>query len=157
MSDNRVRTTVPAVLDYLYKQLKPLFSDVTVTDGMPTVGEAQAHNILCIGFSGIPGEPAISTNTRTREQLATNPDRESYEITCIASSWQGNNTNTQKVRNKVFEIIDRLNEYLVEDSQLGLLVMRARLNDDQYAQEQTTKGAVVTVRFSISIDAMTRR
>lgn len=154
----QARTTIPAVLDYLYEGLQtPLGGyGVMVTDGMPDAHQANVPDIFCVGFSGIPGEPAINSNTRTTEQLSRSPDQESYDILCVASSWHGNNTETKSLRDTAYGIVDVVNEFLMKDHTLGGLVMRARISDDQYAQEQTSKGAVVTVRFSIQIVAVTR-
>lgn len=128
--------------------------DVQVTDGQPIPPEDHAPELLCIGFSGTLGEPAVE-NVRNRQQVATQPDRETYEVTCIASSWRGNDMDPQMVRDAAFGIIDLLATLLAKDHTLGGLVMRSRLMTDVMAQEQTADGAVCTIRFVVQLDAFT--
>ncbi len=151
----RTISTVPAVLDYLYDMCSLGLPELMVTDGMPKPPKDAEPNILCIGFTGIPGEPVVENNRELR-QLASKPSSEEYGVICLASSWRRHDTDTKKVRAIAYGIIDSVNELLVNDHTLGGLVMRAMINSEQYAQEQTSMGVVATVRFTIYINAVTR-
>jgi len=151
----RSQSLIPDVLDYLVARLTESMPNVLVTDGMPKPPQDQEPDLLCIGFTGEMGEPAIE-NTRNRQQVATHPDRETFEIANIASSWYGNDTDIKPVRDGAYRILNGVNDFLMKDQTLGQRVMRSRLMTDVVAQEQTQKGAVVTIRFVIQIDAYTR-
>lgn len=151
----RTKSSIPFVLPELVARFSRILPDVKVTDGRPKPPEDSEPDILCIGFTGEPGEPAVE-NTRTNEQLARDPDRESYDVTCIASSWRGNNTDAELVRNHVFGILNVISEELAKDHTLGGLVMLIRMHTDALAQEQTKMGAVATARFVLHVDAFTR-
>lgn len=151
----RSQSLVPDVLDYLVERLTDQLPNVLVTDGTPKPPQDQEPDLLCIGFTGELGEPAIE-NVRYRQQLTTSPDRETFEISNIASSWYGNDTDVKAVRDGAYNILNGVNDFLMKDQTLGQRVMRSRLMTDVVSQEQTQKGAVVTIRFVIQIDAFTR-
>lgn len=148
-------STVPAVLDALVALARAVLTPerVQVLDGGPH--RDTEPDVVAIGFTGDPGEACV-TDTRTREQLASAPDREQYEVTSLASAWKGHETDAKAVRDRAYEIVNLLAAELERDQRLGGLVNRARLSTGEFAQEQTTKGAVATVRFVITVDAFTR-
>ncbi|TDB88352.1 hypothetical protein E1264_11765 [Actinomadura sp. KC216] len=146
-------STVPAVIDELVRRTRLVLPEVQVLDGGPH--RDTEPDVICIGFQIPPGAPSVE-DTRTRQQLATSPDREQYEITSLASSWRGEQHDAKAVRDRVYEMIDALAAELERDQRLGGLVNRARLSTGALAQEQTSKGATATVRFVISVDAFTR-
>jgi hypothetical protein len=152
----RSASSIPAVLSYLSSHLDQLLESlsVLVTDGPPKPPQDLAPDILCLGYTGIDGDMAVE-DTRSRAQLTSTPDRESYTITSIVSSWHGHETNMQDVRETVFEIINTITEDFGRDQTLGGLVMRARLQTDSLMQVQTDQGAVATARIIIGIDAYT--
>lgn len=148
-------STVPAVLDYLVGAVRFALPDVEVVDGQP-VRDVE-RDVVLIGFTGNPGEAAV-TDTRTREQMSASPDRERYEVTCLASSWPGGDTDDQSVkaaRDRAYELVDAVNAEIVRDQTLGGRVLRARLMSDLFAQAQTSQGPVATVRFVIEVTAFT--
>lgn len=151
----KTATTIPQCIDYIYLRMYQSLSDVHVTDGQPPPPEDAEPLLLCIGFTGQLGEPSVE-NSRNRQQADTKPDRETYEVTCIASAWLGSDTSAKQVRDAAFGIVNSVGDFLAKDQTLGGLVMRSRLLTDALAQEQTTMGAVATVRFVIQIDAFTR-
>lgn len=151
----RTTSTVPKVLTELVDCFTKSMPHVEVSDGQVLPPRDVEPLILCIGFSGDPGEPVVE-NTRTIAQMTTDPKRESYGITCLASSWRGNETDAQKVREEAYAILDGVSEELSKDHTLNGLVMMTRLHTDSFAQAQTNMGAVATVRFVIHVDAMTR-
>jgi hypothetical protein len=113
-------------------------------------------DVVCIGFTGTPGVAAVE-DTRSREGLATKPDREQYDVTCLASSWRGEERDAKVVRDAAYALVDAIAEDLAKDQRLGGLVLRANLTTSMFAQEQTSKGAVATLRFIVHIDAFTGR
>jgi len=144
-------STVPGVLDALVALWGQALPGVQVADGEPV---NVADDVLVVGFTGVPDEPAV-TSTRTREQMAAQPDRESYDITCLASSWSGT-TEFKPVRVRAYELLSAAAGALAADPSLGGLVLQTRLSTEDVIQSQTDKGAVVTVRFTVHVDAFTR-
>lgn len=128
-------------------------SPVQIIDGPPV--STTEDDVVAIAFTGQPGEAAIES-TRSREQLTADPDRESFEITCLSSSWRGDDEMKQ-VRDRAYEFIDLINDELMEDQTLGGLVARCTLRSESVATEQTDKGPVATVLFVIAVDAYTKR
>jgi hypothetical protein len=124
-----------------------------VLDGGPV--KNTEPNVIAVGFTGAPGEIAVE-DTRTREQYTTQPDREQYEITCLVSAWHGHETDPKSPRDAVYSVVDRLADALALDQTLDGLVARIRLRTDAYAPEQTSMGAVATVRFILIVDAYGR-
>lgn len=143
-------STVPAVLDALVARWRSALPGVQVSDGQPVTTE---NDLIAVGFHDVAGEPAVNS-TRTREQLAAQPDRESYDVSCLASSFTGA-TEFKPVRDRVYELVDAAAADLAEDDTLGGLAMQARLTADDLIQEQTEQGAVATVRFTVHVDAYT--
>lgn len=143
-------STAPAVLDALVAGLTTAVPDVQVTDGQPIV---TADDVICVGFGG-EGEPAVES-TRTREQLTLEPDRESYDITCLASSWTGA-TAVRPVRARAYELLEAVAAYLLANPRVGG-VLSARLSAERLIQEQTENGAAATVQFTVHVDAFVPR
>nr|PZN20116.1 MAG: hypothetical protein DIU75_13180 [Mycolicibacterium hassiacum] len=127
---------------------------VTVTLGQPTRGQVGADDIVCIAFTGEPGEAAV-TSTRERQQAAAAPDRESYQVACLASSWRGRHDDAEPVLDRTFEMINAFAAELAADQTLGGVVMTCRLTTDETAIMQTEQGATVVTRFTLSIEAFT--
>lgn len=150
-----VVSTVPAVLDAMVARFAAAFPDVQVLDGGPVRDTVLEGDLICVGFTSVLGEPAVE-DTRTREQMSSDPDRESYDVTSICSSWQGEQKDPKLVRDRAYEILDAIAAELANDQTLGGLCMRARLTTHLFAPEQTMKGAVATIRFEIHVDAYTR-
>jgi hypothetical protein len=154
----RANSTIPLALKALVLLARTAFGgdeNVEVIDGDPIPPLDARPDLVCIGFTGFPGDQSVSS-TRTREQLATSPDRESYEITNIVSAWRGHEKSMPDVTDRAFKMIDILNDQLIVDQTLGGIVMRARIHSDSVAREMTSRGAVCTVRFIVQIEAFTR-
>jgi hypothetical protein len=143
-------STVPAAIDALVALWRGALDGVQVADGEPIEIE---NDLLVVGFIDVPGEAAV-TSTRTREQLAAEPDRESYDITCLASSFSGV-TDFKTVRDTAYGLVNTAAAALAGDDTLDGLVMQSRITADDLIQEQTEKGAVATVRFTVHVDAYT--
>jgi hypothetical protein len=146
-------STIPDVLDALVALARRALPDGQVFDGPPTE-EAQG-DLVMVGFAFPPGTPAI-TDTRTRQQYATSPDTESYDVAVLVCAWPGGDTDLKTARDRAFAMIDAFAAGLAEDPRLGGLVKRARISADAYVPEQTTSGASVTVPVTVHIDANTR-
>lgn len=148
-------SSIPAALDALVSVAKFALAgtDAQVLDGGPVTDLKQ--NYVCIGFTGTPGEVAV-TLTQSPGGLSAGRNLESYDVACQASSWLGEQTDAKAVRDRAFELVDLLAEHLVSNHSLSGAVMRARMFTTALIPEQTTKGAVATVGFTIHIDAFTR-
>ena len=149
-------STIPRVLNWLVERMTLTLPNVMVTDGQPIPPKDSEPDLLCIGYTGDDGETSVE-NIRLIQQAANSPDRETYEITCLASVWRGNDSeNVVVVRDGCFAILNAVGAELAKDKSLGGLVLRARIMTDSFAQEQTDMGAVATVRFVVQVDAFTR-
>ncbi|MEV7908513.1 hypothetical protein [Streptomyces anulatus] len=145
-------STIPAVLDELLARARLALPGVQVLDGQPTTDTEP--DVIAIGFTGAPGEPVVEA-TEERAQLAASPDRERYDVTCLASAWIGDD-DARKARDRAFELLETFRAELQRDSTLGGLVLSARLAVISFAPEQTSQGAVATIRFAVRIDAFAR-
>lgn len=125
---------------------------VQVIDGPPIA--TTEDDVVAIGFTGNPGEAAVES-TRTVEQLNRDPDRESFEITCLSSSWRGSDA-MKPVRDQAYEFIDLINEAIMQDPTMGGVVARTQVRSESVVTEQTDRGPVATVLFVVGCDAYTR-
>jgi hypothetical protein len=148
-------STIPSVLAEIVRIAEVSLENVAVSDGAPVPPMETTPDIVCIGFTGDPDDEAITTD-RERNQLSNMPDMESYDITCLSSSWRGHEKSMSDVRQRAFDMIDILNAAFAADATLGGLAMRVRISSDAVIQDQTDKGAVCTVRFVIRVEAVTR-
>lgn len=148
-------STIPAVLAEIVRIAESNLEDVAVSDGAPIPPMETTPDIVCIGFTGDPDDEAVTTD-RERNQLSNMPDLETYEISCLASSWRGYEKRMSQVRQHAFDLIDKLNAAFAFDATLGGRAMRVRILSDAVIQDQTDKGAVCTVRFVIRVEAVTR-
>lgn len=144
-------STIPAVLDALLESWTVALPDVQVIEGQPL---APDPDIVCVAFTGLPGEPAIEA-VEERGQLAASPDRERYDIACLVSSQRGE-TDARAVRIRAFELLDTVRGDLQRDATLGGLVLSARLAVLSLVAAQTSAGAESTVLFRVRIDAFAR-
>lgn len=144
-------STIPAVLDHLLESWAVALPDVQVIEGQPL---APDPDIVAVAFTGLPGEPAIDA-TEDRGQLATSPDRERYDIACLASAQRGE-TDARAVRLRAFELVEAIRVDLQRDPQLGGLVLSARLAVMSLVAAQTSAGAECTALFQVRIDAFAR-
>ncbi|NUP24013.1 MAG: hypothetical protein HOZ81_49760 [Streptomyces sp.] len=145
-----MKSTIPSVLDALVSRWTALLDGVQVVDGEPITTEKDA---VCVGFTGDGGEPGVE-NSRSLEQLDLIPDREQYDVYCAVQVRRGA-TDMKKVRDRAYAIIDSLSSDLAADQTLDGVAGMARLTSESLMQEQTEKGAMATVRFSVHIDAFT--
>ncbi|HUR74452.1 MAG TPA: hypothetical protein VMZ00_09250 [Sporichthya sp.] len=146
-------STVPACLDALVAAAGRALPGVQVFDGQPS--KDIDDDLVLIGFTGEPGEAAV-TSTRVQQQAATAPDRESYDVTCLASSWHGHDDDPASVRNRAYELVNLLAAELASDPTLGGTVGRSRISTNAFAQAQTERGATAVVRFVVHVEAFTR-
>lgn len=137
-------SSIPAVLDALVAAWTVALPDVQVVEGQPVTTQP---DVICIGFTGTPGESAVAVQTSGRMA-----DMESYDILCLFSSWNGS-TDAKRVRDRAFEMIEAANTDLARDRRLGGAAMRAWMTVAEVAPEQTTKGAVCTVRVTVHVEA----
>lgn len=147
-------STVPAVLDALYANWTLALPGTQVEDGQPL--DVGRGDVLVVGFTGTPGEEAV-TNTLTREQMSTAPDREQYDLANWISSWHGRERDAKAVRDGAYAVIDAMAADLARDQTLGGLVLRARLSTATFTPYQTNDGAACEVKVIVSVDAFTGR
>lgn len=148
-------STIPSVLAEIVRIAEANLENVAVSDGAPVPPMETTPDIICIGFTGDPDDEAVTTD-RERNQLSNMPDMETYEITCLSSSWRGHEKSMARVRQHAFDMIDVLNSAFAADTTLGGRAMRVRILSGAVIQDQTDKGAVCTVRFIIRVEAVTR-
>jgi hypothetical protein len=151
----RAISTIPACLDALVAAATRALPNVMVVDGQPAIGQ-DADDIVLIGFTGEPGDTAVES-TRSQQQGTTDPDRESYDITCLASSWAGSEDDPKVVRDRAYELVNGIAAELAAAPTLGGAVGRTRISTNAFAQGQTDRGAVAVVRFVVHVEAFTRR
>ncbi|MGV9535011.1 hypothetical protein ACWEU6_21825 [Streptosporangium sandarakinum] len=144
-------STIPAVLDHLMESWAVALPGVQLVEGQPLAPEP---DIVCLAFTGLPGEPAIEA-AEDRGQMAASPDRERYDIACLASAQRGE-TDARAVRMRAFELVDMVQGELRRDPTLGGLVLSARLAVISLVAAQTSGGAECTALFRVRIDAFTR-
>jgi hypothetical protein len=149
-------STVPAFLDALMARLRDALPGVQVIDSHPGDRRDIADEVIIVGFTGTPGEAAV-LDTRTIEQVTRDPDRESYDVTSIASVSTGDADDdaVKRVRERTYQLVDAVAELLAADQTLGGAVMAARVSADELAQAITDGGAYAAVRFTVHVDAYT--
>ncbi|PZG53129.1 hypothetical protein C1I98_06115 [Spongiactinospora gelatinilytica] len=128
---------------------------VTVVLGQPNVGQMDSDEMVLIAFTGEPGDAAV-TSTRTQRQATPAPDRESYDVTCLATSWHGHDDEPLPVLDRTYEMVNALAAELAADGTLGGVVGRTRISTDQLVQVQTDHGATAVLRFTVHVEAFTR-
>jgi hypothetical protein len=151
----RTVSTIPACLKALVAAATRANPGALVVDGQPAMHQ-DADDIICIGFTGDASEVAVES-TRSQQQGTVDPDRESYAVTCLASSWKGREVDPEVVREAAYGFVNALAAELAVDPTLGGAVMRTRVSTDSLAQAQTEDGAVAVVRFVVAVDAFTGR
>ncbi|WP_433233712.1 hypothetical protein [Actinomadura nitritigenes] len=159
----RSSSTIPAVLAALLDAVARTLPDVQVCDGMP-VGDV-ADDIVAIGATGRPGEVAVQAS-RTGGALTTAPDAESFDVSCVASSWRGAETDFAPVRAGLFAMLDAIAGEIAKDPTLGGATGLARMTVTSFFQEQvgveddegtpSGAGAVATAIFTVHCDGWTR-
>lgn len=146
-------STVPACLSALVAAAKRALPGVQVVDGQPN--SDIDDNLVMIGFTGEPGEQAVTSN-RSQQQGTAAPDRESYDVTCLSAAWGGHDDKPEPVRNKAYSFVNAIAAELAQDGTLGGVVGRSRISADTFAQAQTEHGASAVVRFTVHVEAFTR-
>ena len=145
---------LPAALDALVAAVQLVLPDpVQLLDGPPSTSTTPP-DVVMIGFNGEPGTEAISVGRR-RADRGGRSDRETYDITCLASSWRGDN-DQRLVRDLAFGFVDVISAELRRDRTLGLdLITNSYLSVAGVAPVMDSKGAMCTVRFIVHMDAYT--
>lgn len=146
-------STVPACLDALVAAAKRALPGVQVVDGQPY--DDIDDNLVMIAFTGDPGDQAVTVNRS--QAVTTAPDRESYDVTCLAAAWGGHETDPVPVRNTAYSFVNAIAAELAADTTLGGVVGRSRISTDAFAQAQTERGACAVVRFVVHVEAFTGR
>lgn len=141
---------LPAALDALLQALTLALPDgVQLVDGQPV--KTEYPDIVMIGFNGEPGTEAI-TISREPADYGRHADHETYEISCLASSYRGG-TDAKLVRDRAFELVSIISAELDRDQTIGETVAQSYVSIGGVAPVMATTGAVCTVRFNIHADA----
>lgn len=143
-------STIPAVVDALVAAARAALPGVQVLDGGP-VTDLQP-DVVCVGHTGEPGEASIDAR-QTDSDYGGATSRETYQITCLASSWRGDTTAAKTVRDRAFEMVAALAAGLDADQTLGGVAARVDIATHLVGADQTDKGPVCTVRFAVTVDA----
>jgi hypothetical protein len=144
-------STIGPVLDALVALARTALPQVQVFDGPPT--EEMRGELVMIGWGG-PDQPGV-TSTRSRQQYATAPDTESYDVACLLCCWLGE-SDLKAARDGVMALLDALGAALAANPRLGGLVKRCRISAETYVPEQTTDGAAATLLVTFHVDADSR-
>jgi hypothetical protein len=141
-------SAIPTVLDALRAGLGVAMPGVQILDGPPTV-EVQG-DVVAVGFSPDPDGAAVEATEATAD--LGGGGREDFDVLGAASSWTGD-TEIKTRRDRAFALIAAIKGELKRDPHVGGTCAQARLRITDYVPAQTTKGAVVTVTFRISVVA----
>jgi hypothetical protein len=144
-------STIGPVLDALVALARSALPDAQVFDGPPT--EEMTGRLVMVGWGG-PDQPGV-TSTRIRQQYATSPDTESYDVACLLCCWLGGENNLKAVRDGALAMLDSIGAALAANPRLDGLVKRCRISAETYVPEQTTDGAAATLLVSFHVDANT--
>lgn len=149
-------STVPDAIGALYAatSAEDALPGVMVTDG-PKVTSDAATQVLTIGYPGGDEDVAAEVSA-SPDGWDSRPDRESYSISCAASVANGDG-DLAAARVAAYAIVNGVGGILAADQTLGGIVLRARLGSSTLHQSQTKRGAVVTVSFTVAVDAFTQR
>lgn len=122
-------------------------SAVKVDDG-PWLNRPEEADIVVIGWTPDEGEAVEFSDAIA----GLDSSRESYTITCLASSWSGE-VDMAARRSRVDEIVEAIRGQLRTDRTLGGAVNRARLATLSLDQYQTGSGCEATETFVVQVDA----
>lgn len=141
-------SAVPQVISALIAVLQahPGLSGVQIVDGPPVV-ELQQDAIL-IGFTPV-GTEAASTD---EEPSGLKGDRETIRIQNLATAWRGNEQDISAVRARSYELLAEVRTALKGNLRINDTAARGRITRTGYMPEQTTKGAIADVSFTITVD-----
>lgn len=137
---------IPATIEALVAVARAALTDVQVIDGPPVTNIEP--DVLCIGFSpeGVSVEGAV-----TPSALGGDSDEYEQTITCVASSWRGDN-DVKVVRDRVCAMVAAFEDAIAADRSLGEVVTEARLGPAvAFDEAQASDGASASVEFSVTV------
>jgi hypothetical protein len=140
-------SAIPAVLDALRAGLTVATPGVQILDG-PPVEEVQG-DVIAIGWDPDPDGAGVEA---TEAPAGLSGSREEFDVLGAASSWTGD-TDIKARRDRAFALVAAIRDELKRDPHVGGTCAQARLRVTDYVPAQTTKGAVVTVTFRVSVVA----
>lgn len=144
----------PATLDALANLWKtvPGLTDI-VHDGPLALNTPDLEG-LAVGFEA-PEGVSLSGDI-SPDGFDVRPDREQFTVNCLILVINGAG-HIKVARDRAYQILGLAVESLTEDHRLGGLVMRAHVQDVVLGQQQTNRGAVVQIAFTVACDAFTQR
>lgn len=159
-------TTVDAALKGLVAVLQaaPALEGVEVYDG-PVVSESKATAAISVGFAGErlnrtgaypeTEQPAVDVTTAVAGLAGPADQSEQYNVTCLLAVLDGGK-NIPAARARAYGLLNSVGDAVAADKTLGGAVAMARPGDHSLTQEQTSRGAVITIVFQVEVDAWTR-
>jgi hypothetical protein len=146
-------STVPAAINALVAVANGLgLVGTAVIDG-PKVGNPNTQEALTIGFQDEQTETVVEVEYGS-EGMAVAREREQYNVNCAAMVLRGS-AKMPEARTRSYEILAAFGAGLLADHTLGGAVMSATIGSATLAEQQTPKGAIATVKFTVQIDAFT--
>lgn len=159
-------STVDAALQGLVAVLQaaPALEGVDVYDG-PFVSESKANAAISVGFAGErlnrtgaypeTEQPAVQVTSAIAGLAGPADQAETYSVACLLAVLDGGKS-IAAARARAYELLDGVGNAVAADRTLGGVVAQARPGDHSLTQEQTPRGAVVTIVFDVAVEAWTR-
>lgn len=145
-------SAVPEVVDGLVALLRahPGLSGVQVLDG-PPVEEVQ-QDALVVAYTPVGADAADSSI----EVAGMSGDAETVRIRGLATAWRGDEQNISAVRARSYELVGEVRAALKNDLRIGGAAARGRVTSTTYMPEQTTRGAIADVAFTVTVERFLR-
>lgn len=145
---------IPRSLDYLVTHLPAAMTgDIQMLDGPPVV--ELGNNGVAIGYA--PDRLAVEVIKPVEGAQAGGlggGDGINYDINCLTWVRTGD-TNMKLIRDKCFEQLSNIDDFLQKDRRLGGIVTRAVMRLVDYDQLQTQEDSWGTAAFVITCNAFT--
>lgn len=140
-------STIPAALTNLVQLVRVVLPGVRVEDG-PWLNRPEEADVVSVGWT-----PEEGTAVEMTDSIAgLGSSAESYDVTCLASSWSGE-VDMPARRARVDAMVEAIRAGLRTDHTLGGVVTRARLATVSLDQWQTSSGCEAAVVFTVRVDA----
>lgn len=137
-------TAIPASLTALVNTLEAV-PNVRVIKGAPT-DQPSDPDLILVGYAD---EGAAVTYNDTVAGLGS--QQIAFDIAGLISVWRGE-TDFDPAIDRADQLIEETRSAVTSDPTLGGVVTRARFTELSLTLQQTQKGAVVDVPFSVSVE-----
>ena len=158
------QSTIPAALAGLMATLTawPDLEGVEVRDG-PKVTESKALEVIGVGWTGekMARTGAYPENVSPMAEVTTTVDTlsltiafETYPIRNVLAVLNGGR-DIEPARTRAYALLSACGAAIAADKKLGGAVGMAYLGNHSMTQEQTQRGALVTIAFEVNCQAWT--